>query len=172
VSDGPSTASDVLSATKVALSPTLQLVAEPAAQGTGDRLPLGILIRGPSEITSAAAIDIIGVANGWALSVGWPFTDGWRIPAARLSGAVLLPQSFSGAAAELRLADNSLVERQLVCRVRIEQGRAQEKTLSLRRVAERSLAADIATARLMLQGAAAAGNAGPCRCLARHTTDV
>jgi hypothetical protein len=164
VSDGPSTAGDVPSATKAALSPTLQLVAEPAAQGTDDRLPLGILIRGPSEITSAAAIDIIGLPNGWALSVGWPFTGGWRIPAARLSGALLLaPQSFSGAidfAAELRLADNSLVERQLVRRVRIKQGRAEEKTLSLVRVAERSLAAgDIATARLMLQRAAAAGDA-------------
>jgi hypothetical protein len=38
VSNGPSAATEVLSATKADLSPTLQLVAEPAAQGTDDRL--------------------------------------------------------------------------------------------------------------------------------------
>jgi hypothetical protein len=164
VADGPSATTEVLSATKADLSPTLQLVAEQAAQGTNDRFPLGILIRGPSEIASAAAVDIIGLPNGWALSAGWPFAGGWRIPAARLSGAVILPpQGFSGAidfAAELRLADNSLVERQLVRRVRIDQSLAEEKTISLLRVAERLLAAgDLAAARLVLQRAAAAGNA-------------
>jgi hypothetical protein len=164
VSDGPSAATEVLSATKADLSPTLQLVAEPAAQGTDDRLPLGIFIRGPSEIASAAAINISGLPNGWALSAGWPFADGWRIPAARLSGALILPpRGFSGAidfAAELRLADNTLMERRIVRRVRIDPGLADERTISLLRVAEGLLAAgDIATSRLMLRRAADAGNA-------------
>jgi hypothetical protein len=163
VSDGRSAATEVLSATKADLSTILQLVEEPAAHGTDDRLPLGIVIRGPSEIASAAAIDIRGLANGWALSGGRPFADGWRIPAARLSGAVILPpRGFSGAidfVAELRLADNTLVERRLVRRVRIEQSPAEEKTISLLKVAEGLLAAgDIATARLVLRRAAAAGN--------------
>jgi hypothetical protein len=164
VSNGPSAATEVPSATKADLSPALQLFAEPAAQGTNDRLPLGIFIRGPSEIASTAAIDIVGLPNGWALSAGWPLAHAWRIPAVRLSGAMILPpQGFSGAidfAAELRLADNTLVERQLVRRVRIDQAPAEEKTISLLRVAEGLLAAgDIATARLMLRRAAAAGNA-------------
>jgi hypothetical protein len=122
--DGPSAATEVLSATKADLSRPLQLFAEPAAQGTNDGLPLGISIRGPSEIASAAAIDIGGLPNEWALSAGWPIANGWRIPAARLSGAVIIPpRGFSGAidfTAELRLADNTLVERQLVRRVRID----------------------------------------------------
>jgi hypothetical protein len=162
VSDG-SAAAEVSSATKANLSPTLQLIAEPAAQGTDDRLPLGIFIRGPSEIAPAAAIDIIGLPNGWALSAGWPFANRWRMPAARLSGAVILPpRGFSGTidfAAELRLADNTLVERRLVHRV-IDPGLADEKTISLLRVAEGLLAAgDIAAARLVLRRAAEAGNA-------------
>jgi TPR repeat protein len=162
--DGLSAATQVSSATRADFSPTLQLVAEPAAQGTDDRLPLGIFIRGPSEIASAAAIDIIGLPNGWALSAGWPFANGWRIPAARLAGAVILPpRGFSGAidfAAELRLADNTVVEHRLVRRVRIDPGLAEEKTVSLLRVAEGLLAAgDIAAARLVLRRAAEAGNA-------------
>jgi hypothetical protein len=172
--DGPSAATEVLSATKADLSRTLQLFVEPAAQGTNDALPLGIFIRGPSEIASAAAIDIIGLPQEWALSPGWPVANGWRIPAARLSGAVIIPpRGFSGAidfAAELRLSDNTLVERELVRRVRIDQGLADKKTISLW-VADGLLAAsllrkadgllatgDIAAARLVLRRAAQAGS--------------
>ena len=123
VSGGPSAATPVSSAPQ-ADSPTLQLVAEAAAQGTDDRLPLGIFVRGPSEIASAAAIEIVGLPSGWALSAGRPFGEnGWRIPAAKLSGAVILPRrGFSGVidlAAELRLADDTLVERRSVRRVTI-----------------------------------------------------
>jgi hypothetical protein len=92
-------------------------------------LPLGIFVRGPSEIASAAAIEIIGLPSGWALSAGRPFGEnGWRIPAAKLSGAMILPpRGFSGSVdlvAELRLADDTLVERQSVRRVRINTGLA------------------------------------------------
>jgi hypothetical protein len=95
------------------------------------------------------------------LSAGWPFAHGWRIPAARLSGAVILPpRGFSGAiefAAELRLADNTLVERRLVRRV-IDPGHGGEETMMLR--AEGLLAArDISAARLVLRRAAETGNA-------------
>ena len=165
VSDGPSAATEVSSAPKADSSPTLQLVAEPepTAQGTDDRLPLGIFVRGPSEIVSAAAIEIIGLPSGWALSAGRPFGHDWRIPAAQLSGAeILLPRDFSGAidlAAELRLAD-ALVERRLVRRGRTDPGHAGEETMLHLRMAEGLLAAgDISAARIVLRRAAGAGNA-------------
>lgn len=162
VSEVPLAATKVSAATKAGLSPTLEFLVEPVAQGTDDRLPLGIFIGGPSEIASAAAIDIIGLPNGWTLSAGWPFAYGWRIPAAWLSAAVILPpRGFSGAidfAAELRLADNTLVDRRLVRRVSIDP--ADGNTISLLRVAEGLLAAgDMAAARLVLRRAADAGNA-------------
>jgi hypothetical protein len=122
VSSDPS-ATQVSSAPQAA-PPTLQLVTEAVAQGTDDRLPLGIFVDGPSELASAAAIEIIGLPSGWALSEGRPFGEkGWRISVAKLSGAVILPpRGFSGAidlVAELRLADDTLVERRPVRRVRI-----------------------------------------------------
>jgi len=109
--------------------PAGHLVAGPVAGGTDESLPLGILVRGPSEIASGAAIEIIGLPSGWALSAGRPFGEkGWRIPAAKLPGAAILPpRGFSGAidlVAELRLADDTLVERQSVRRVRIDPGLA------------------------------------------------
>jgi hypothetical protein len=164
LSGGPSAATEVSFAPKAEPLPTLQLVAEPAAQGTDNRLPLSIFVRGPSEIASAAAIEIIGLPSGWSLSAGWPFGRGWRIPAAQLSGALILaPRDFSGAvdfAAELRLADDTLVERRLVRRVTIDPGLGTEESMVLLRVAEGLLAArDISTARLVLRRAAEAGNA-------------
>jgi hypothetical protein len=72
-----------------------------------------------------------------------------------------LREAFPGAidfAAELRLADDTLVDRRLVRRVSIDPG--DEKTNSLLRVAEGLLAAgDMAAARLLLRRAAEAGNA-------------
>jgi TPR repeat protein len=165
VSDRAPAATEVSSAPKADSAPTLQLITEPdpAAQGEDDRLPLGIFVRGPSEIVSAAAIEIIGLPSGWALSAGRPFGHDWRIPAAQLSGAeILLPRGFSAAidfAAELRLPDDTLVERQLVRRQRIDPGHPGEENLVLLRVAERLLAAgDMAAARLALRRSAEAGN--------------
>jgi hypothetical protein len=111
--------------------PTPQLMADAAAEGTDDHLPLGIFVRGPREVASAAAIEIVGLPAGWALSAGRPFGEnGWRIPATRLSGVVIRPpQGFAGAidlAVELRLVDDTLVERRSVRRVQVGQARATE----------------------------------------------
>jgi hypothetical protein len=99
-------------------SSPLQLVAESASQGTDSRLPLGIFVLGPRELASAATVEIIGLPSGWVLSAGQPLGDRWRIPAAHLSGAVILPpRRFSGEVdleVELRLADDTLVERRSV----------------------------------------------------------
>jgi TPR repeat protein len=157
-------ATEVSYAPKADSSPTLQLVEEPAAQRTDDRFPLGIFVRGPGEIASAAVIEIVGLPNEWSLSAGWPSGRGWRIPAARLSGAVLLPpRGFSGAidlAAELRLADDTLVDRRLVRRARIDPGLGTDQAMLLLKVAEGLLdAGDISAARLVLRRAVEAGNA-------------
>ena len=125
VSGGPSAAKQASPAPQVEPATNLQLIAEAAVQGTDDRLPLGIFVSGPIEIASTAAIEIIGLPGGWAVSAGRPFGEsGWRILAAKLSGTVLLPpRGFSGAievTAELRLADDTLVERRSVRRARID----------------------------------------------------
>jgi hypothetical protein len=114
LSGGPSAATEVSIAPTTGSSSPLQLVAEPAFQGTDSRLPLGVLVRGPSELASTATIEIVDLPNGWALSAGRPLGNRWRIPAAKLSGAAMLPpRRFSGAVdleVELRLADDTLVE--------------------------------------------------------------
>jgi hypothetical protein len=166
-SGASSTATEVSSARKADSSSTLQLVEEPVSQGTDGRLPLGIFVRGPSELASTAAVEIIDLPNEWALSAGRPFGYRWRIPSAQLSGAAILPSlGFSGAvdlAVELRLADDSLVERRSVRRVVTGQELAIEKTMENRLLlikAEGFLAVgDISAARLLLERAAGAGNA-------------
>jgi hypothetical protein len=148
-------------------SPILQLVSEPAAQGTDDRLPLGIFVRGPSEIVSAATIEISGLPFGWALSAGQLLGNRWRIPAAQLSGAVILPPPhFSGAVdleVELRLADDTLVERRSVRLAMTDQELATEETMKIKlflRKGEELLAqGDFSAARLSLQRAAQLGSA-------------
>jgi hypothetical protein len=157
VSDRLSSATEVLSATRADLSPTLQLVAEPAAQGRYDRLPLGISIRGPSEIASTATIEIVDLPNGWALSAGRPLGNRWRIPAAKLSGAAMLPpRRFSGAVdleVELRLADDTLVERRSVHRAMTDPELAAQETMLFLSKAESLLVQrDISAARLVLPG--------------------
>jgi hypothetical protein len=56
VSDGPSATTEVSIAPTTDPSSPLQLVAELAFQGTDSRLPLGVLVRGSSELASTAAI--------------------------------------------------------------------------------------------------------------------
>jgi hypothetical protein len=164
VSGDPSASTEVLSAPQVDPSSTLQLVAEPVSQGTDGRLPLGIFLRGPSKTTSGAAIEIIGLPSGWALSAGRPLGNRWRVPAAQLSGAsILLPRGFSGAVdleVELRLADDALVERRSVRRAMTDPELAAQETMFLLSKAEGLLVQrDISAARLVLRRAANAGNA-------------
>ena len=120
VSEGPSATTEVSIAPTTGPSSPLQLVAELAFQGTDSRLPLGVLVRGSSELASTAAIEIIDLPSGWALSAGRPLGNRWRIPATKLPGAAILPpRRFLGAVdleVELRLADDTLVERRSVHR--------------------------------------------------------
>jgi hypothetical protein len=173
---------------------TLQLVAEPWSQGTDSRspvVPLSIFVNGPKELASAATVEVIGLPSGSMLSAGRSVGDRWRIPATRLSGAVILPpKHFSGAVdleVELRLADDTLVERRSVRRAMTDPDPVtEEAVLPLRkaepdrsgarlvRAAEAGNAqvalligkatdllahGDVSTARLMLQRAADLGSA-------------
>jgi hypothetical protein len=147
---------------------TLQLVAGPvASQGTDSRsplVPLGIIVRGPSELASAATVEIIGLPSGSVLSAGRLLGIPWRIPAAQLSGAAILPpRHFSGAVdfeVELRLADDTLVERRSVHRAMTDPELAAQETMLLLSKAEGLLVQrDISAARLALRRAANAGNA-------------
>jgi hypothetical protein len=170
VSDGPAAAAGVSSAPKADPSLTLQLVPEPAYQVTdSSRLALGIFVSGPSELASAAAIEIIGLPSGWALSAGRPLGDLWRVPAVQLSGtSILPPRGFSGAVdleVELRLADDTLVEHRSVRRVTTDLRRAmtnaaaQETTLLIRKAEGLLVQRDISAARLVLRRAAETGDA-------------
>jgi hypothetical protein len=110
--------------------PPPQRAAAEAIEGMDHHLPLGIFVRGPRKVASTAAIEISGLPSGWALSAGRQFGEnGWRIPAAKLSGLVLRPlRGFAGAidlAVELRLADDTLVERRSVRCTRIGQAPPQ-----------------------------------------------
>jgi hypothetical protein len=160
-------------------SSPLQLVAGAASQGTDSRLPLGVLVRGPSELVSTAAIEIIDLPSGWALSAGRPLGNRWRIPAAKLPGAaVLSPRRFFGAVdleVELRLADDTVVERRSVHWAMTEPKLAPEEpapeklsplklatentTNLLNRAESLLVQGDISAARLVLQRAALTGNA-------------
>jgi hypothetical protein len=139
---------------------TLQLVAGPASQGTDSRsplVPLGSFVRGPSELASAATVEIIGLPSGSVLSAGRPLGNRWRIPAAQLSGAVILPpRHFSGAVdleAELRLTDDTLVERRSVHRAMTDPELAAQETMLFLSKAESLLVQrDISAARLVLPG--------------------
>jgi hypothetical protein len=181
-------ATEALSAPKA--EATLQLVAEPAPQGTDSRspIPLGISVSGPSELASAATVEIIGLPRGTLLSAGRSLADRWRIPAARLSSAaILLPLHFSGAVdldVELRLADDTLVEHRSVRRaitdtffateeIVLPLGKAEREKSGVRAAelgdaqdprlldkAERLLAeGEISGGRLLLRRAAQLGNA-------------
>ncbi len=138
VSDGPVAAAQASAAPQVD-PPIPQLVAGSAAEGTDGHLPLGISVHGPREIILAAAIEIVGLPGGWTLSAGRPFGEnGWRRPVAKLPGVVIQPpRGFAGAidlAVELRLADDTLVERRSVRRGRIAQARATESGQPIERV--------------------------------------
>jgi TPR repeat protein len=186
VSNGPSAATEVSIAPTTDSSSPLQVVVESAFQESDRRLPLGVLIRGPSELASTAAIEIIDLPTGWALSAGRPLGNRWRIPAAKLPGAAVLPpRGFSGAVdleVELRLADDTLVERRSVHwawamtvpklapeqlapeqlapeRLTPAKLAAENITLLLSKAEGLLVQGDFAGARLVLRRAAEAGNA-------------
>jgi hypothetical protein len=169
VASSPPAAAEVSSAPNADSSSPLQLLAEPATQVTDDRLPLGIVVRGPSELASAAAVEILGVPSGWALSAGRPLGNRWRIPAAKLSGAAIFPpRRFSGAVdlqVELRLADDTLVERRPVRRavtdpnLAVEKLAAEDTSLLLTRAEGLLVLGDFSAARLVLKRAAENGDA-------------
>ncbi len=191
ISSAPSATTEVPSAPEA--ESTLQLVAEPWSQGTDSRsplVPLGIFVSGPRELVSAAAVEIIGLPSGSMLSVGRSLGERWRIPAGRLSGAAILPpQHFSGAVdleVELRLADDTLMERRSVRRAmtdpdpvtedavlplrKVERDRSGPRLVRAAEAANAQVAllvgkatdllahGDISTARLMLQRAADLGS--------------
>jgi hypothetical protein len=149
---GPSVPTEVSSS-------TLQLVAEPVSQRTDSRsplVPLGLFVHGPRELTSAAAVEIVGLPRGWVLSAGRSLGDRWRVPVAQLSGVVILPpRGFSGVVdigAELRLADDTLVERQSLRLVMMTNApeRAIEKTMAPELAIEKTLAPELATEKAMI----------------------
>jgi hypothetical protein len=148
-------------------NPTLRLVAESACQGTDKSrsppVPLGIFVRGQSELASTATVEIIGLPSRWVASVGWPLGNRWRIPAAQLPGAqVFPPEGFSGAVeltAELRLMDGTVVERRSLCLAMIDPKLANENDVLVRRAESYLDNHDTSSARLLLLRAAELGSA-------------
>ena len=163
---------EVSSAPAAGASQTLELVAEPVSDSRPPLVPLGISVRGARELSSAAMVEIIGVPSGWVVSAGRQLGDRWRIPVPQLSGVVVLPsQDFSGAVditAELRLADDTLVERRSL-RLAVttnapERERPAEKgmsddTLLLGRAEVLLSQRDVSSARVALRRLAQVGNA-------------
>ena len=162
----------VLPVTPVA-APSPHLVVDPRPPGKSEDMPLGISVVGPTE---GAVLELTGLPSGWKLSSGRPFgADGWRLPVADLTDAVIWPpQDFVGSidlAAELRLADDTLVDRQAVRRewaqrdaptrvsmeVPLSDDPAQVSELC-RRGEDLLSAGDIAAARLLLERSARAGS--------------
>ena len=157
-----------------ALSP--HLVVDTRPLGKHDEMPLGVSVVGPSE---GAVLELTGIPSGWKLSSGRPFgADGWRLPVTDLADAVFWPpQDFVGAidvAVELRLADDTLVDRQAVRREWAQRDAPIKETIEVsdrllandaaqitelcRRGEELLSAGDIAAARLLLERAARAGS--------------
>jgi hypothetical protein len=157
----------------VTATPASRLVVDPRPPGKSDDMPLGISVVGPSE---GAVLELTGLPSGWKLSSGRPFgVDGWRLPIADLTDAVIWPpQDFVGSidlAVELRLADDTLVDRRAVRRewarrdaptkvsMEVPSGDDPAQISELCRRGEELLSAgDIAAARLLLERSARAGS--------------
>jgi hypothetical protein len=138
--------------------------------------------RGPNgtvPVGEGATVELTGLPSGGKISSGRPFgADGWRLPVADLADAVFWPpQDFVGAidvAVELRLADDTLADRQAVrwewaqrdspmkeifeSSDRLLANDAAQVAELCRRGEELLSAGDIAAARLLLERAARAGS--------------
>jgi hypothetical protein len=165
------TAPPVLPVTPVAAPPP-RLVVDPRPPGKSDDMPLGISVVGPSE---GAVLEVTGLPSGWKLSSGRPFgADGWRLPVSDLTDAVIWPtQDFVGSidlAVELRLADDTLIDRRAVRRQWAQRDAPTKVSMEIlsddpaqiselcRRGEELLSAGDIAAARLLLERSARAGS--------------
>jgi hypothetical protein len=157
-------------------APSPHLVVDTKPLSKGDEMPLGVSVVGPSE---GAVLELTGLPSGGKISSGRPFgADGWRLPVADLADAVFWPpQDFVGAidvAVELRLADDTLADRQAVrwewaqrdspmkeifeSSDRLLANDAAQVAELCRRGEELLSAGDIAAARLLLERAARAGS--------------
>ena len=162
----------VLPVTPVA-APSPRLVVDPRPPGKSDDMPLGISVVGPSE---GAVLELTGLPSGWKLSSGRPLgADGWRLPVADLTDAVIWPpQDFVGSidlAVELRLADDTLVDRRALRREWAQRDAPTRVSMEVppsddpaqvselcRRGEDLLSAGDIAAARLLLERSARAGS--------------
>jgi len=162
----------VLLVTPVA-APSPRLVVDPRPPGKSDDMPLGISVVGPSE---GAVLELTGLPSGWKLSSGRPLgADGWRLPVADLTDAVIWPpQDFVGSidlAVELRLADDTLVDRRALRREWAQRDAPTRVSMEVppsddpaqvselcRRGEDLLSAGDIAAARLLLERSARAGS--------------
>ena len=154
-------------------APSPRLVVDPKPPGKNDDMSLGVSVVGPIE---GAVLELTGLPSGWKLSSGRPFgADGWRLPVADLTATVIWsPQDFVGTidlSAELRLADDTLVDRQAVRREWAQRDAPTKVSIEpplsddpaqiselCRRGEELLSTGDIAAARLLLERSARAGS--------------
>jgi hypothetical protein len=150
-----------------------RLVVDPKPPGKSDDMPLGVWVIGRSE---GAVLELSGLPSGWKLSSGRSFgADGWRLPVADLTDTVIWsPQDFVGTlelAVELRLADDTLVDRHVVRREWAQRDAPTKVSIEpplgddpaqiselCRRGEELLSTGDIAAARLLLERSARAGS--------------
>jgi hypothetical protein len=156
-----------------------QLTVAPAQPGQNeDPLPLGVAISGGGSGTSVV---ISGLVPGTTLSNGRSGgADSWRLAADELSGtAIRPPRGFAGSMevlAELRLPDGTVVERRPLHfervapspppRPALRQLDADEIASLLKRGEDYIATGDLASARLVLQRGAEAGDARAALALA------
>ncbi len=155
-------------------------VNQEALRNRGEAFPLAVTVVG-SAVGASVVVD--GLAAGSTLTVGGPLgTNGWRLAAVDLRNALVRPpKGFAGpmdVVLELRLADDTVVDRKSL---RLEWAAAapeqstghpirqldrQEMADLMRRGQEFIAAGDLASARLVLQRAAEAGDPRAARMLA------
>ncbi len=147
-------------------------VNQEAPRNPGEAFPLAVTVVG-SVVGASVVVD--GLAAGSTLTVGGPLgTNGWRLAAVDLRNALVRPpRGFAGPmdlGLELRLADDTVVDRKLA---RLEWAAAAPEQSAgdpirqldrreiadlMRRGQEFIVAGDLASARLVLQRAAEAGD--------------
>jgi hypothetical protein len=161
--------------------PTPELsINQEAPRNRGEVFPIAVTVVG-SVVGASVVLD--GLVAGSTLTVGGPLgTNGWRLAAADLRNALVRPpRGFAGRmdlGLELRLADDTVVDRKSL---RLEWAAAapeqstgdpirqldrQEIADLMRRGQKFIVAGDLASARLVLQRAAEAGEPGAALMLA------